>query len=122
MFAPSEDGHLYRWDLAANSLAEAIKLTPGIGEPYVPSIIGPDGTVFTLNGGTLFAVGSTTNLGMAILSSVPDLRSGVAGQSVTFTAIVTNRDTTIQPTGRSISKTADHTSDAGTNILATPCP
>jgi hypothetical protein len=47
-----------------------------------------------------FAVGSTTNLGMAILSSVPDLRSGVAGQSVTFTAIVTNRVATgPAPTG-----------------------
>jgi hypothetical protein len=93
VYAPSEDGHLYRWDLAANSVSEAIKLTVGIGEPYVPSIIGPDGTVFTLNGGTLFAAGALTNVAVAILSSVPDLRNCVTGQPVSFTAVVTNRDT-----------------------------
>src|SRR5262245_62262505 len=58
IFSPSEDGHIYRWNLATNSLSQAVTLTPGIGEPYVPSVIGPDGTVYTLNGGTLFALGS----------------------------------------------------------------
>jgi hypothetical protein len=93
VYAPSEDGHLYRWDLVANSLSEAVKLTAGIGEPYVPTVIGPDGTVFTLNGGTMFAVGALTNLGIAIVSSAPDLRYCLTNQPVTFTAIVTNRDT-----------------------------
>ena len=90
VFAPSEDGHLYRWDLAANSMAEVVTLDPGVGEPYVPTVIGPDGTVFTLNAETLFAIGNPTNFSIAMYSSAPDLRYTVVGQPVTFTAIVTN--------------------------------
>jgi hypothetical protein len=90
VFAPSEDGHLYRWDLSANSLREVVPLDPGVGEPYVPTVIGPDGTVFTLNAETLFAIGNPTNFSIAIYSSAPDLRYTVVGQPVTFTAIVTN--------------------------------
>src|SRR5439155_20224927 len=92
IFAPSEDGHIYRWNLAANSLTEAFTLGPGVGEPYVPTVIGPDGTVYTLNGGTLFVLGGLTNVAVAIYSSAPDLRSAVAGQPIAFTAIVTNLD------------------------------
>ncbi len=92
IFAPCEDGHLYRWDLTVNSLTEAFNFGPGIGQPYVPTIIGPDGTVYTLNGGTLFALGNLTNVAIAVYSSAPDLRSVVAGQPVTFTAVVTNID------------------------------
>jgi Bacterial Ig-like domain (group 3) len=90
VFAPSEDGHLYRWDLSANALAEVVTLDPGVGEPYVPTVIGPDGTVFTLNAETLFAIGNPTNFSVAIYSSASDLRYTVVGQPVTFTAIVTN--------------------------------
>jgi hypothetical protein len=86
IFAPSEDGRLYRWNLATNSLSQGITLTPGVGEPYVPTVIGPDGTVFTLNGGTLFAVGTTGGVALTLASSNPDLRGVVAGQSLTFTA------------------------------------
>jgi hypothetical protein len=92
VFAPCEDGRIYRWDLAANSLTEAFNLGPGVSQPYVPTVIGPDGALYTLNGGKLFALGGFTNLGMAICSSSPDLCSVVAGQSVTFTAMVTNLD------------------------------
>ncbi|HMG03903.1 MAG TPA: hypothetical protein VK581_00495, partial [Chthoniobacterales bacterium] len=54
IFLTSEDGRAYRWDLATNSLSQTIALSQGIGEPYVPTIIGPSGVVYTLNGGTLF--------------------------------------------------------------------
>jgi hypothetical protein len=88
IFVPNEDGRLYRWDLSTNSLAEAVQLTPGFGEPYVPTIVGPDGTVFTLNGGTLFAVGASGSIRLALTSSKPDARDVVPGEPLTFTATV----------------------------------
>jgi hypothetical protein len=55
--AGSEDGKLYRWDFNSNSFTEIVTLTPGIGEAYTPTVIGPDGTVYAINNATLFAVG-----------------------------------------------------------------
>ena len=72
IFTPSEDGHIYRWNLATNSFSQVVELTKGIGEPYVPTIIGPDGVVYTLNGGTLFALGSLVGVGVNLESSAPD--------------------------------------------------
>lgn len=100
VFVPSEDGHLYRWNLVNNSLDQFLQLNAGIGEPYVPTVIGPDGTVFTLNGGTMSALGSLNGVGVALTSSTPDTRAVVTGQSLTFTASVTNTGTSgITPTG-----------------------
>ncbi len=90
VFTPSEDGHLYRWNLATNSLSRAVRLTAGIGEPYVPTVIGPDGTVYTLNGGTLFALGGLSGVGVALSSSAPGDRTVVAGDPLAFIAAVTN--------------------------------
>ena len=90
VFFNSEDGHIYRWNLATNSLDQAVRLTPGIGQPYVPTVIGPDGTVYTLNGGTLFALGNVQGVNVALGSSSPDLRETVFGNPVTFTATVTS--------------------------------
>jgi len=90
VFAPSEDGHIYRWNLASNGLTQFVPLTAGIGEPYTPTVIGPDGTVFTMNGGTLFALGSLSGVGITLASSNPDVRGGVVGQPLTFTAKITN--------------------------------
>ncbi|MEK6280215.1 MAG: Ig-like domain-containing protein [Acidobacteriota bacterium] len=88
VFFTSEDGHSYRWNLATNALEQALVLTPGILEPYVPTVIGPDGTVYTLNGGTLFALGHVPGLQVSIRSSSPDLRNTVVGSAITFTATV----------------------------------
>jgi hypothetical protein len=90
VFVPNEDGRLYRWNVATNSFAQAVTLTAGIGEPYVPSLIGPDGTVYTLNGGTLFALGPLAGLNVTLSTSAPDVRTFVTGNPVTFTATVTN--------------------------------
>lgn len=90
IFTPSEDGHIYRWNLVTNSLSQVVALSPGVGEPYVPTIIGPDGTVYTLNGGSLFALGSLNQVDVSLASSVPDIRTVVAGQPITFTATVNN--------------------------------
>jgi hypothetical protein len=53
----NEDGILYRWDLASNTLAEKIRLNRPRGEAYTPTIIGPDGTVYAINNATLYAIG-----------------------------------------------------------------
>jgi hypothetical protein len=89
VFFNSEDGHAYRWNLATNSLDQALALNQGIGQPYVPTVIGPDGTVYTLNGGTLFAIGNDSSVSVTVASSAPDLRQTVVGTSITFTATVT---------------------------------
>ncbi len=92
VFAPCEDGRLYRWDLSANSLTEVFTLGPGTFSAYVPTVIGPDGSVYTINDGTFFALGNLTNVAVGVNSSASDLVSVVAGQTLIFTAIVTNLD------------------------------
>jgi hypothetical protein len=100
VFFPSEDGNLYRWNLVTNSLDQFVTLNVGLGEPYVPTIVGPDGTLFTLNGGGFSAVGSLNGVGVALTSSVPDVRNVVVGQSLTFRVSVTNTGNSgITPTG-----------------------
>src|SRR6185503_4837445 len=86
IFVPNEDGRIYRWNLSTNSLSQSVKLTPGFGEPYVPTIVGPDGTVFTLNGGTLFAVGAQGSVRLSLASSKAGVASVAPGEPVTFTA------------------------------------
>jgi hypothetical protein len=58
ILANSEDGKLYRWDLNKNRFSEKITITGGILEAYTPTVIGADGTVYAINRGILFAVGS----------------------------------------------------------------
>jgi hypothetical protein len=99
IFVPNEDGRLYRWNLADNSFAQEVALTAGIGAPYVPVLIGPDGTVYTLNGGTLFALGRSAGVNVNMISSSPDVRTFVAGNPVTFTATVSNPTPGPTPTG-----------------------
>jgi hypothetical protein len=53
----SEDGYLYRWDLATNTLSQKIRLTSGLGESYTPTAVGADGLVYAINNAIMFAVG-----------------------------------------------------------------
>jgi hypothetical protein len=57
ILAGSEDGKLYRWNLASNTFSQTFVLTSGLGEAYTPTMIGGDGTVYAINNATLFAVG-----------------------------------------------------------------
>ncbi len=52
----SEDGFLYRWDLASNSFTQRIRLTSGIAESYTLTAIGADGAVYAVNNAVLFSV------------------------------------------------------------------
>jgi hypothetical protein len=54
----SEDGNLYRWDFTSNSLTARINLSTGVGEPYTPTLVGPDGKIYGINNSILFACGS----------------------------------------------------------------
>jgi hypothetical protein len=53
----SEDGVVYRWDFASNTL-QGLRLTSGRSEAYTPTVIGPDGTVYAINDAILFAAGN----------------------------------------------------------------
>lgn len=57
VLANSEDGFLYRWDLASNSFTQRVELTSGIGEAYTPTIVGADGQVYAINNAVVFAIG-----------------------------------------------------------------
>jgi hypothetical protein len=90
IFVPNENGRVHRWNLVTNSFSQVASIGPGIGQPYVPTVIGPDGTVYTMNGGTLFALGGVNGVGITVASSMPDTRTVVVGQPLTFTATITN--------------------------------
>jgi hypothetical protein len=53
----SEDGTNYRWDFTTNTLSQQMSLSPGVGEAYTPTAIGPDGTVYAINDAVLYAIG-----------------------------------------------------------------
>jgi uncharacterized repeat protein (TIGR01451 family) len=97
VFFDSEDGRIYRWNLVTNQIDQAAVLSPGLGQPYVPTVIGPDGTVYTLNGGNFFAIGTKPGVQVTLTSSSPDVRNTVVGDTITFTATVSG--TAPIPTG-----------------------
>lgn len=69
VMANSEDGKVYRWDLATNTLSQAVTLSPGVGEAYTSTVIGPDGTVYATNWAILNAVGATATITVALAGS-----------------------------------------------------
>lgn len=81
----SEDGNVYRWSLQSNTLSKTVTVTVGIGEPYTPTAIGTDGTVYAINGGTIFALGGLPNY---TLNDSPSADPAVLGQPATFTALL----------------------------------
>jgi hypothetical protein len=56
VIANAEDGHTYRWDLATGSLTD-VNLNQPRGEAYTPTVVGPDGTAYSINDAKLYALG-----------------------------------------------------------------
>src|SRR5207249_2036145 len=92
----SEDGNLYRWDLTTNTLTQVVNISAGIGEPYTPTSVGPDGTVYVINGGNLLALGAPANYSLTETASVNPVASGKA---VTLTVTVASTNGGATPTG-----------------------
>jgi len=57
VIANSEDGVLYRWNVKTNTLTQNIRLTPGKAQSPTVTAIAPDGTLFAISEGKLFAIG-----------------------------------------------------------------
>jgi Bacterial Ig-like domain (group 3) len=114
VFINNEDGYSYRWNLATGTLTQAVEITNGYGEPYTPTAIGPDGAVYALNGGTLFALGGYTNY---TLTNVSALTPSIVGQSVAFTTTLASTSGGAVPTG---SITYSYTSGTNNPLNSTP--
>jgi hypothetical protein len=103
----SEDGRVYRWNLYRYP-------HPGghghqVGEPYTPTLVGPGGTVYAINGGTLFALGGLPHYTLTNTSS-PD--PVALSQTVTFTTVLRSTNSGAVPTGTI-------TYEDGSTVLAT---
>ncbi|HEX3121610.1 MAG TPA: Ig-like domain-containing protein, partial [Candidatus Acidoferrum sp.] len=96
---PSSDGNLYRWNVSTNSISQFLSLGAAGGSQNVPTVIGPDGATYTMNGSTLVSVQGLSGVGVNVTSSNPDERTLAAGVPVTFAATVTNGGGSGTPTG-----------------------
>jgi hypothetical protein len=56
ILANNEDGVMYRWDLAQNTLSQSLRLNSGLGQAYTPTLVGADGAVYAISNATLYSI------------------------------------------------------------------
>jgi hypothetical protein len=56
MLANNEDGVMYRWDLATNTLSQSVRLNSGLGQAYTPTLVSADGAVYAISNATLYSI------------------------------------------------------------------
>jgi hypothetical protein len=56
VLANNEDGVMYRWDLATNTLSQSVRLNAGLGQAYTPTLVGADGAVYAISNATLYSI------------------------------------------------------------------
>jgi hypothetical protein len=113
-FINNEDGYTYQWNLGTGLITNAVEITTGIAVPYTPTAIGPNGEVYSDNGGTLFAMGGYAN---DTISTVSSANPVVVGNSITFTTTVASTSSGPTPTG---TVTYSYTAGANTPLNSTP--
>ncbi len=96
VYINNEDGYTYQWNLGTGLIANAVQVTSGVGVPYTPTAIAPNGVIFSDNGGTLFALGGYSNDTMSTVSSADPV---VVGNTATLTTTLATTDSGPTPTG-----------------------
>jgi hypothetical protein len=96
VYVNNEDGYTYQWNLGTGLVTNAVQITSGIGVPYTPTAIAPNGEIYSDNGGTLFALGGYTNYTINTVSSADP---AVVGNSITLTTTLASTDNGPTPTG-----------------------
>jgi hypothetical protein len=56
VLANNEDGVMYRWDLATNTLSQSVRLNSGLGQAYTPTLVSADGAVYAISNATLYSI------------------------------------------------------------------
>jgi hypothetical protein len=96
VYVNNEDGYTYQWNLGTGLVTNAVQITSGIGVPYTPTAIAPNGEIYSDNGGTLFALGGYSNYTMSTVSSADPV---VVGNTVTLTTSLASTNSGPTPTG-----------------------
>jgi hypothetical protein len=96
VYMNNEDGYTYQWNLGTDTITNAVEVTSGIGVPYTPTAIAPNGEIFSDNGGTLFAEGGYSNYTLTTTSSADP---AVVGSTITLTTTLASTDGGPTPTG-----------------------